>query len=194
MPKDDQNLGFTRVQAVAPMAPDTHGGRAKCLQRLVRLDLPVPETVALAFDTVNDIADGRMIDLKPLLRVFGDDPILSVRPSSEDADWGGPGAVLNIGINDARHASLTKSHGADVADMLYARFVETYALQVERLDPESFHVDGDQDSAARLAHALSAYEEETDEPFPQSVEVQLTHVIASMARAWQVAPAKVALD
>jgi pyruvate,orthophosphate dikinase len=36
----------------------THGGRAKCLQRLVRLDLPVPRTVALPFETVHGIAGG----------------------------------------------------------------------------------------------------------------------------------------
>ena len=38
----------TLVTQTAPIATATHGGRAKCLQRLVRLDLPVPRTVALS--------------------------------------------------------------------------------------------------------------------------------------------------
>ncbi|MEL7091032.1 MAG: hypothetical protein AAFN94_04785 [Pseudomonadota bacterium] len=41
------NPDTTLVTAKAPIADTTHGGRAKCLQRLVRLDLPVPTTVAL---------------------------------------------------------------------------------------------------------------------------------------------------
>ena len=49
----------TLVTQTAPIANDTHGGRAKCLQRLVRLDLPVPRTVALPFDVVLEIAQGR---------------------------------------------------------------------------------------------------------------------------------------
>ena len=31
---------FTLVTPEAPMSPGIHGGRAKCLQRLIRLELP----------------------------------------------------------------------------------------------------------------------------------------------------------
>ena len=71
----------------APIAAMSHGGRAKCLQRLVRLDLPVPCTVALSFDAVRGIAEGQMPDLAAILGEFSDHALLCVRPSSEDPDW-----------------------------------------------------------------------------------------------------------
>ena len=85
-----------------------HGGRAKCLQRLVRLDMPVPVTVALSFDAVHEAAIGNLPDMQALLAPFGDAPLLSVRPSSQDPDWGGPSAILNVGMNDARLGELTQ--------------------------------------------------------------------------------------
>ncbi|MGJ8584965.1 MAG: putative PEP-binding protein [Marinosulfonomonas sp.] len=177
MQKHVEIQGFTRIRRVAPIATDTHGGRAKCLQRLMRLDLPIPQTVALSFDTVQRIAAGKMPDVGSLLATFGDGPLVSVRPSSEDPDWGGPGAMLNIGMNDARHAELSVSHGKKAADALYLRFVQAYAIQVARLDPEMFVLDSIDD-------ALEAYEAETEEPFPQDPSVQLVAVLRSMARSW----------
>jgi pyruvate,orthophosphate dikinase len=178
------NLGYTRIRRVAPIAVATHGGRAKCLQRLIRLDLPVPETVALSFEAVRQLADGQALDVLDLLKIFGDAPLLTVRPSSEDPDWGGPGAVLNIGMNDERHAALTLTHGVATADALYLRFVQSFAIDIERLDPEVFEYDSSTSDAQALKSALEAYEDETDEPFPQAPEVQLAKVLRSMARAW----------
>lgn len=185
MQQDNENLGFTRIRRVAPIAVNTHGGRAKCLQRLIRLDLPVPETIALSFDAVHRLAEGQSFDKHALLRVFGNAPLLSVRPSSEDPDWGGPGAILNIGMNDARHAELTKTHGPEAADALYLRFVQSYAVHVERLDPEVFEFDTSLPVSDALKSALSAHEDETGDPFPQDPAFQLGQVLRSMARAWE---------
>ncbi|WP_417244756.1 putative PEP-binding protein [Celeribacter sp.] len=185
MQQESDILGFTRIRRVAPIAVNTHGGRAKCLQRLIRLDLPVPETVALSFDAVHHLAEGQKFDKQALLRVFGDAPLLSVRPSSEDPDWGGPGAILNIGMNDARHAELTASHGAEAADALYLRFVQSFAVHVERLDPELFEFDASTPVSEALISALEAHEDETGEPFPQDAAEQLGQVLRSMARAWE---------
>ncbi len=185
MQQESDILGFTRIRRVAPIAVNTHGGRAKCLQRLIRLDLPVPETVALSFDAVHQLAEGQKFDKQALLRVFGDAPLLSVRPSSEDPDWGGPGAILNIGMNDARHAELTASHGAEAADALYLRFVQSFAVHVERLDPELFEFDTSTPVSEALKSALEAHEDETGEPFPQDAAEQLGQVLRSMARAWE---------
>ncbi len=176
--------GFTRVRRVAPISAETHGGRAKCLQRLIRLDLPVPETVALSFDTVHRIAAGELPDLRALLSVFGDRPLVSVRPSSEDPDWGGPGAILNIGMNDARHGELVDSLGEEAANALYLRFVQSFAINVARLDPEMFEIDQGLGGDA-LRAALEAYEAQTEEYFPQDPEEQLAEVLRSMARAWE---------
>jgi pyruvate, orthophosphate dikinase len=175
--------GFTPVTKSAPIATDSHGGRAKCLQRLVRLDLPVPQTIALSFDAVHHIAAGQRPDIDAMLAVFGPAPLLSVRPSSEDPDWGGPGAMLNIGINATRHTQLCDSHGKRAADALYLRFVQAYAIHVARLDPDMFESDVSEPDA--LAAALDAYADETDEEFPQDPAVQLGEVLRSMARAWE---------
>ncbi len=114
------------------MSGEVHGGRAKCLQRLVRLDMPVPLTVALSFDAVHAAALGDLPDMDALVAPFGDAPMLSVRPSSQVADWGGPGAILNVGMNDARYAELINYVGEEVATRVYLRFLQSYAIHVAR--------------------------------------------------------------
>ena len=172
------------ITATAPIAATTHGGRAKCLQRLVRLKRPVPQTVALAVDAVHAIAEGYMVDVKAILSELRPDALLCVRPSSEDPDWGGPGAVLNIGMNDARYVDLSDTLGADAAAALYLRFVQSYAVHVARLDPDVFEdvEDGGPDA---LSEMLQAYEAEAEEPFPQDPGEQLAAVLRTMARAWE---------
>ena len=174
----------TQITPIASITLAAHGGRAKCLQRLMRMDLPVPCTVALSFEDVRRIASGEVADLGPLLDSLGRDRLMSVRPSGEVADWGGPGAILNIGMNDAQHARLTKLIGAAAADVLYIRFIQSYAVHVARLDPDMFDMSkpcGIETIRALLNH----YEGELDEPFPQDPEHQLCHVLRSMARAWE---------
>ena len=177
------NPHTTLITPNAPVAANTHGGRAKCLQRLVRLDLPVPRTVALSFDAVYRLATGDMPDVDAIVSQFKPDTLLCVRPSSEDPDWGGPGAVLNIGMNDARYVELCDQMGPEAASALYLRFVQTYATHVARLDPDEFDLSGEE-TANALSHSLHAYEEQTDEPFPQDPAQQLAGVLLSMARAW----------
>ncbi len=124
----------------------------------------MPATVALSFDTVQRIASGELPDVAGLLDTF-DTPLVSVRPSSQDPDWGGPGAILNIGMNDARHAELAQTHGEEAANALYLRFVQSYAIHVARLDPDMFEWARGSTMLA-LQSALAAYEDETDEAFP----------------------------
>lgn len=180
----DPNAGVTLITPSAKMATPTHGGRAKCLQRLVRLDLPVPRTVALSFDTVHAIAAGQLPDIAQMLQSFDGNALLCVRPSSEDPDWGGPSAVLNIGMNDDRLAILSRDIGDEAAAALYLRFVQAYAIHVARLDPDQFDEIEDTGRAG-LRTALLAYEDEAEEPFPQDPAVQLREVLRSMARAWE---------
>lgn len=177
------NPHTTLITLDAPVAANSHGGRAKCLQRLVRLDMPVPRTVALSFDAVHRIAEGDLPDLAAILEQFDTEALLCVRPSSEDPDWGGPGAVLNIGMNDARYLDLSADMGADAAAALYLRFVQSYATHVARLDPDVFD-EIEADGREGLSLSLRAYEDETDEAFPQDQGEQLAGVLRSMARAW----------
>jgi pyruvate,orthophosphate dikinase len=172
------------VTATAGIEARTHGSRAKCLQRLVRLGLPVPQTVALSFATVHRIAAGQMPCLDAIVAQFGDRPLFSVRPSSEDPDWGGPGAMLDVGMNDALHAALSHEIGPEAATALYMRSVQGYAVHVARLDADAFHLP-ETASADALAAMLAAYEAETDEPFPQDPAVQLGNALRSMARVWE---------
>ena len=177
------NPNTTLVTPSAPIAVNTHGGRAKCLQRLVRLNLPVPRTVALSFEAVQRIANGEMPDIAAIVSQFPEGALLCVRPSSEDPDWGGPGAVLNIGMNDARFEALAKDLGEDAASAVYTRFVQSYAVDVARLDPDLFD-DVPEHGRAALTASLRAYETEMEEPFPSDPAEQLAAVLKSMARAW----------
>ena len=159
-----------------------HGWRAKCLQRLIRLDLPVPKTVAIPVDMVRAIAAGTAPDARALAAYFGEAPLIAVRSSPANPEWGGPNTVLNVGMNAARHAELAERHGRATADAVYLRFVQSYAIHVARLDPDMF---SDEPSPEALTAVLAAYEAEMDEEFPQSAARQLTEVLRSMARAWE---------
>ncbi|MCV2882561.1 pyruvate, phosphate dikinase [Actibacterium sp. XHP0104] len=174
---------FTVITESSDITVARHGGRAKCMQRLLRLGMPVPKTVALPFDMVHRLAAGHMPDVAGILAEFGEAPLVSVRPSSEDPDWGGPGAILNIGMNDARHAELTKRLGQEAANAIYLRFIQGFAIHVARLDPDMF--ESDDISAESVRAALHEYEDEFDEPFPQDPVQQLSEVLRSMARAWE---------
>ena len=157
-----------------------HGWRAKCLQRLIRMELPVPASFAITADAVRAIAAGHTPDRARLAQIIERaDGLVSVRPSAVNPAWGGPGTVLNVGINAACHARLTETRGKAAADALYLGFVQSYAIHVARLDPDMFS-DGDEG----LEAALRAYESETDEEFPQDPARQLAEVLRSMARAW----------
>ncbi|MCV2868144.1 pyruvate, phosphate dikinase [Defluviimonas sp. WL0002] len=181
MQKHTDFAEFTVITPSAGIETARHGWRAKCLQRLIRLDLPVPPTVALPCDTVRAIAAGQMPDTKKLSALFPD-VLVSVRPSPANPEWGGPGSVLNVGMNAAIHARFVKTQGQAFADAIYLSFVQSYAVHVARLDPDMFTAEP---SSEALAAALAAYEAEMDEEFPQSPAKQLSEVLRSMARAWE---------
>jgi pyruvate, orthophosphate dikinase len=181
--KHDPQPEFTLITPEAAIASPTHGWRAKCLQRLIRLDMPVPQTVALPATSVKSIAQGHRIDAQGILQHFGDTPLISVRPSPENPDFGGPATILNIGMNAGRHAALSTRHGAQAADAIWLRFIQSYAIHVARLDPDMF--DQSRPGPDSIAAALRNYAIETDDPFPEDPGVQLAEVLRSMARAWE---------
>ena len=183
MQKHDLQPEFALVTPSALIRTPTHGWRAKCLQRLIRLDMPVPQTVALPAASVRSIAQGHRIDAAGILAHFGPTPLISVRPSPENPDFGGPATVLNIGMNAARHAALVTRHGAAAADALWLRFIQSYATHVARLDPEMFNQTTP--DAAAIRAALQAYVSETEQDFPEDPATQLAEVLRSMARAWE---------
>ncbi len=183
MQKPQTALDFTLITPTARVTSQTHGWCAKCLQRLVRLDLPVPATVALPAASVRAIAGGQVVDVAAILSNFGGDPLISVRCSPENPEWGGPASILNIGMNAAKHRALVQDHGPEAADAIYLRFVQSYSTHVARLDPDMF--ENGKSSGDALKEALRHYEREMDEPFPEDPARQLSEVLRSMARAWE---------
>ena len=172
----------TEITPSAGVERACHGWRAKCLQRLIRMRLPVPRSFAIPAESVQSIATGGQVDLDVLSDLFAQgDGLVSVRPSALMPEWGGPGTVLNVGLNDKTHARLAQRIGRANADGLYRRFVQGYAIHIARLDPDIFAQEGDD----ALAQALHSYREETDEDFPQDPVLQLAQVLRSMARAWE---------
>ncbi|WP_411836817.1 putative PEP-binding protein [Paracoccus sp. ME4] len=171
------------AQQITPSAPirrELHGWRAKCLQRLVRMQLPVPPSFAIGADTVRLIAQGRAMPVDALRAIFAGSGLVSVRPSAAMPEWGGPGTVLNVGVNADLHARLAEQIGQANADAVYLSFVQNYAIHIARLDPDLFSHDGPD----ALSQALRSYQAEMDQPFPQDPAEQLAQVLRSMARAW----------
>jgi pyruvate,orthophosphate dikinase len=87
-------------------------------------------------------------------------------------------------MNDSRHQAMCATIGERAATALYLRFIQSYAVHVARLDPDAFDLP-DEPTRAALIAALTAYEVETDEAFPQDAGQQLAEVLRSMARAWE---------
>lgn len=168
-----------QITPTAPISPSFHGGRAKCLQRLIRLGLPVPNTCAVDVRTVASLADAERIDAGAVSDAFAPDALLSVRPSSDGPDLGGPAAILNIGMNGARRRALAHRIGPVAAEALHRRFVQGYAAAVAGLPASLF---GDAKTAdqmeAAFAHAAGA-------PIPQDRAGQLAAVMGAMATAWR---------
>ncbi len=183
MQKQETVHEFVAITPEAPVTTQSHGWKAKCLQRLVRLHMPVPQSVALSSSAVKAIAAGAVVDAAAILAAFGPEPLVSVRPSPAAPEWGGPATILNIGLNAARHARLCQTHGIEAADALYVRFVQSFAIHVARLDPDTF--EDVKPSSGALTEVLRRYENETDEPFPEDPARQLSDVLRSMARAWE---------
>jgi len=181
--KYDLISDFTSISPKADILAATHGWRAKCLQRLVRMDLPVPKVVTLPANTVRQIAIGHSIDAKAILSNFVPNTLLSVRPSPAKPEWGGPASLLNIGMNAAAHEGLCLSHGEDAANIIFLQFIQAYAMHVARLDPDMF--DDLSPSLEGISAALKLYELEMDESFPEDPARQLTEVLRSMSRAWE---------
>ncbi|MDP5308275.1 putative PEP-binding protein [Paracoccus sp. 2205BS29-5] len=172
---------ITEITPSAAIETTRHGWRAKCLQRLVRMALPVPRSFAICSDAVHAIAGGNPVPVSALAGLFDQgDGLVGVRPSAATPDWGGPGTVLNVGINNDSHARLAERIGTQNADAVYLSFVQNYAIHIARLDPDMFAQDG----PGALAEALRCYRDETDEEFPQDPCQQLAEVLRSMARAW----------
>ena len=139
-----------------------HGTRACRLAKMAALGLPVPEGVVLSAADVSKIAETGKVPEVPSGLLNG---LLSLRASPLNPEWGGPTAILNIGISD----STLPDVGEDAAYLLYRRFIQSFATNVAGLEAEDFDSDLP-DGAERIARCKASYQFETDEAFPQAPE------------------------
>ncbi len=160
-----------------------HGMRACRQAKMAALGLPVPEGVVLSAKAVAEIAATGQVPAIPKTLLKG---LLSLRASPLNPDWGGPTAILNIGISD----STLPDVGAQEAHRLYRRFIQNYAFSVDGLEAEAFDIDMP-DGPERVKRCKASYLAEMEEDFPQSPEAQLKACILHMARAWNRPSARI---
>jgi len=189
--KDYCDIAKLRVGARVPKT--RFGERAARLSDLLRFGLPVPNTVAISINTVRGIASGRIYDAERFIGPFRDGDLLAVKASPGQTSWGGAESILNVGMNESKRESLSRAIGPEAAASAYFKFVYAYAVNVARLDAESFDAISarDLDSESKLGAALRQYEDDIDEPFPQSPSTQLLEVLRCMARAWEGSTARI---
>jgi pyruvate, orthophosphate dikinase len=155
---------------------------AKCLQRLVRLDLPVPRRWRCP-STRCGHRGGQM----PI-------PPGSCRRSASGAGVGaaqfGKSRLGRAG-HDPEHRHERRAprdagrrHGQGCGGRAVSALRAGLCGACRAAGPR--HVRGGEPATrARCAKALRAYEAETEEPFPQDPARQLAEVLRSMARAWE---------
>ncbi|MBC6443330.1 MAG: pyruvate, phosphate dikinase [Rhodobacteraceae bacterium] len=182
---------IVEITAGAHLPAEHYGARSGTLGRLLKAELPVPQGFAISVDAVRRLATGAPADLSLLDGIFTSGRLWSVRRAPQERSWGGPRAVLNLGMTDAACATLAKHMGEEAAFDQYCRFIRAYALKVARLDEDDLEelVEAEYTnrnrSHAELARALLNFcEDALDEPFPQDPMVQLRNALRATARMW----------
>ncbi|WP_299132200.1 putative PEP-binding protein [uncultured Amaricoccus sp.] len=206
-----------KTQEIARLPPDAvisldagrrvrvgvHGARATRLAEMMALGLPVPPGVALSFECVRALADGGAMPELPLIAFPG--RLFSLRCSPELREWGGPSAILNLGVTASTLPALSDAIGPAPARELYRRLIPTYAHAVHGIDPEGFaalarahkarggpaSVDDPDALDALLAEMLTLFEEEAEASFPQNPRDQLEGAARALARGWNSPSARI---
>lgn len=182
--------------ADAPM--DVYGARAHTQVALLEAGLPVPKAWGLSIAAVKAIADEDFPEEWPFLNELSVGCLVSVRVSPVAREWGGPEALLNLGMNQATCDLLKEPLGNDAAVGLYARFVQDYSVQVARLDVEEFEEvyalhtkKGKIDYDAVLMQSLALYDQHVGELFPQEPVRQLRKALRSFVKGWDGTTARI---
>ena len=173
---------------------DVYGARANALIALQRAGLPVPPSWAVSAQSLRTIYHNDQFDALDLAGIFAQQPLVSVRASTPDRNWGGPRAVLNIGLNDAQHELLGNHLGKDAADRLYFLHIKNFATSVARMDGDEFEAIAEQNSgdfASAILQAKALYSAEIQQPFSQDGVEQLKQAMRSLASAWHGTSARI---
>lgn len=184
---------------------DAYGRRAAKLARLTALGLAVPPGAALSFDCVRALAEGGPVPALPIEPLEG--RLLALRASPESRAWGGPAAIVGLGMSPASLPLVERALGAIGARDLYRRFIPTYALAVHGLEPEDFEAVTRRhlgEAGAAMPTALGAdaldglidamravFAERAEVAFPDDPQAQLAGAARAMAQAWNAASARI---
>ncbi len=192
---------FPRILALtsgADAPAEVYGARAATQVTLMGAGLPVPKAWGLSVDAVKAIANEDFPEEWPFLDELSTGCLVSVRASPLERVWGGPDALLNLGMNQATCNILKAPLGENAALALYARFVQDYSVKVARLDPEWFeelyllHTKKSKvDYAAVLGSSLALYDQNVGELFPQEPVRQLRKALRSFVKAWDGTTARI---
>lgn len=192
---------YPHILALTPDADapaNVYGARAATQVALMKAGLPVPKAWGLSVDTVKAIAVEDFPEEWPFLDELSTGCLVSVRGSPIAREWGGPDALLNLGMNQATCDILKKPLGEQAATALYARFVQDYSVKVARLDPEWFEElyllhtkKGVIDYKAVLGSSLALYDQNVGELFPQDPVRQLRKALRSFVKAWDGTTARI---
>ena len=192
---------FPRILALTSDAnapAQVYGARAATQVALMGAGLPVPKGWGLSVEAVKAIANEDFPAAWPFLEELSTGCLVSVRASPIAREWGGPDALLNLGMNQATCDILKAPLGEEAATALYARFVQDYSVKVARLDPEWFEElyllhtkKGVVDHNAVLGSSLALYDQNVGELFPQDPVRQLRKALRSFVKAWEGTTARI---
>ncbi len=194
------------------------GGKGMGLAEMTQLGVPVPGGFTIttdacrAFVRLHEAPDGLDDEIgEHIARLeektgkrFGDpeDPLLvSVRSGAAISMPGMMDTVLNLGLNDAAVAGLTRLSGnARFAADSYRRLIQMYGEVVDGIDGHRFEqalgdlkherkvqldVDLTGDDLARLVETFkNIYKQETGDDFPQDAREQLRRAVLAVFQSW----------
>ena len=186
------------LEASADAPAHIYGARAATQVALMDAGLPVPKAWGLSTEAVKSIANEDFPEDWPFLDELSTGCLVSIRVSPLERVWGGPDALLNLGMNQATCDILKAPLGTEASTALYARFIQDYSIKVARLDPEWFEElyllhtkDGKLDVDAVLGSSLALYDQNVGELFPQEPVRQLRKALRSFMKAWDGTTARI---
>ncbi|MDR6266232.1 MULTISPECIES: pyruvate, phosphate dikinase [Rhodobacterales] len=189
---------IAEITGSAKLPAEHYGIRAEVLGKLMAEGVPVPRGFAVSKAAVHRLAVGNIPDLSVFKDVLKPGVLYSVRRSPEERNWGGPRAMLNIGMCDKTRDVMARDMGLERANDIYSRFIRSYAQKVARLDEDDLEelveaefTNRGRDYGRLITALLEFYEDELDEPFPQDPMEQMRQVLRAVARMWEGTTARI---
>jgi len=192
---------FADIVEITPgldLPADQYGVRANTLARLVTYGMPVPTAYAISIAGVHKYAVADYPETPAFAAKLIPGALYSVRRSPANRDWGGPRAILNIGMNFETRDLLAQTVGLNAANDLYCRFVRSYAIKIARLDEDDIEelverefTNANKDYGQLLDALLQFYRDELDEVIPQDPHAQMQQVLRAMALMWEGTTARI---